>query len=515
MNGRTCWTIAGLAAGVALGQLTATACTGMYAGRKVTVDGTMMYARTIDLAPTEGVSRLERVARGTRYNNRYSYVCTPYVETLGHAFGAAAAVNERGLVLSGTVTAYVTAKMRELDPYVHTKISVGEKNLSAMVAGDCATAREAIAYCGRKIAECGYDSSDIYIFADTNETWMLEALTGHEWAALKVPDDKIAVFGNEFMIREYDLNDKENVIYSPGLLALAKKAGGIVWIDEQKGIMDLYETYSKDYRDGPHYRTYFGHRMLAPSTAGAYDPKKPYPLFFDPEPGTKIALTNFFAVMRTRYEGVNCPEENLDVKVRTIGTTSQHSSHVVQLRYDLPERYRGTIWYAPSKAQYSVYLPLNGSIESLVEEFSRDQTEGPYRYDPQIAGMEFERLYALARMREYVFTNATCKVDLRPYYGAGIRAYWEAKERAWTADWNDRLTRAAAADDAKGLTAYSVSLQRGALADARQMFDELVWYACHNVRISGDGGGATDVPKEPYVPFRRRQADWKAGVVVP
>lgn len=485
-----------------LAAAAAEACTGMYAGRRVTVDGTTLIGRTIDISPTDGVGRLARVPRNTRNGNRYSYICTPLVTSLGRGFFASAAVNERGFALSATVTAYVNAKIRGLDPYVPAgKGGVGEGDLPALIAGECATAREAVEFLARKVAARGSNSSDIYMFADAGEAWFVEVLTGHQWAAVRMPEDKVAVFGNEFMIREFDLNDKANAMHSPDLVKLAGRCSALKWIDEQRGVLDLFGTYSGgDYGDSPHYRTWFGHRMLAPSTAGEYARDRGCPLFFDPEPGTKISPTNFFEVMRTRYEGVNCPEENFNTAIRTIGTTSQHSCHVVQLRHDLPERYRGTLWYAPSKAQYSVFLPVNGSADEIDAAFARDQTERPYRYDPEIAGMEFMRLYTLARMREYVFTNSVRRVDVRPCFGGGVREHWRKLERGWAADWNDRLTRAAAADDAAGLTAYSLSLQRTALADARRMFDGLMWYACGNVRISGDGGGATDVPKEPYKP---------------
>jgi len=45
-----------------------------------------------------------------------------------------------------------------------------------------------------------------------------------------------------------------------------------------------------------------------------------------------------------------------------------------------------------------------------------------------------------------------------------------------------------------------VRAQKRAFADAKRIFDELVWYAAENNRISGDGNKATDAPERPFQP---------------
>ena len=42
----------------------------------------------------------------------------------------------------------------------------------------------------------------------------MEILSGHQYVAVKVPEDKYAVFANTYYLGHVDLNDKENVIAS-------------------------------------------------------------------------------------------------------------------------------------------------------------------------------------------------------------------------------------------------------------------------------------------------------------
>ena len=56
------------------------ACTGMYAGRKVSVDGTVLIGRTVDTPPWSCCFRAVRVPRGE--NVKYAYVCTPAVTSV-------------------------------------------------------------------------------------------------------------------------------------------------------------------------------------------------------------------------------------------------------------------------------------------------------------------------------------------------------------------------------------------------------------------------------------------------
>lgn len=466
-----------LAFGLAVGA--ADACTGFYVGKKVSADGSTLIGRTVDTPPWNACFRELRVPRGNGV--KYAYVCTPAVTALGKGFFASGCVNERGLVVSGTVTGRTAQKALEADPFV--KGGRREADFPGLIAGTAASAAEALELFASEIAGVGHSGAEIYMFADKREAWYVEVYTGHQWAAVRMPEDKVACFGNQFMIRSFD-PESPDARMSPGLIALAERNGFLV--RGADGLPDLYATYSPPLWDYANFRTWFGHKALSPFTAGTYATDKAMPLFFAPM--KKVAVDDIFELMRSRYEGTAmCPDEGAGPKVRTIGTTKQATSHVLALRHDLPDAFAGTVWVSLANAEHSVFLPLNVAVTEMDGAYSRDSTEQPYDYDPTLAGNAFCRLCALAEKD-------------RRFYGAGVRAFWRNRERELLSAYPKVQADAAEKGDAAAVTGFAKREQARALADARRIFDELMWYVAANNRIEGDGSGATTNPKSAFRP---------------
>ena len=493
----------------ALAAKAAWACTGLYAGKGVSEDGAILLARTVDAAPWTGTHRLEVRPRvdgrpgraycaaegGVSYplpTTTWHCVSTPRTTALGRGRMDSACVNEKGVGITGTTTAHVNAKVLAVDPYVKT--GFGETSLPGLLGLTATSARHAVELLGQAIADRGHDGSEIYMFADRDEAWYVEVYTGHQWAAVRMPDDAVAAYGNMFMLRGFDPH-AEGTLHSPGLIAVAEKAGTLV--RRADGTVDLFRSYSAPVGPYANYRTWFAHRMLAPETAGAFVAAEPGPLFY--APAKKVSRRDLFEVMRTRYEGVNCPEENGDLSIRTIGTTKQSTCHLIEVRADLPEAMRASMWVAYANAEHAPFLPVNALVDAVEPAFAFDLRTGG-TFDPRLAGCAFRRLCALA------------EVDRRNY-GAGVRAAWRAREDGWLADYPKRLARAAEAyaRDAPAarrlLNDHARGAARAALDEARRLFDALAWYVTANNRIAGDGSGATSKPPKPFdgrpLPVRR------------
>ena len=469
-----------MAVSVAVCASWAFACTGMYAGRKVSADGTVLIGRTVDTPPWTCCFRAVRVPRGDGV--KYAYVCTPAVTSVGKGFFPSACANEAGLVISGTVTGHTRKEILDLDPKT-CKNGVGERNMPGLVAANCATAREALDYFEKTIAERGHFGAEIYMFADKEEAWYLEAYCGHQWAAVKMPEDKVACFGNQFMIRSFD-PDSPDTRHSAELISMPEKAGLLVRGPD--GLPDLCLTYATPLGDYSNFRTWFGHKAFSPSTAGEYEVARPMPLFY--APAHKVSVDDMFELMRSRYEGTDrCPDEGGGPKVRTIGTTKQATSHVISLDPRLPAKFAGTVWFSLANAEHSVFLPMNAAVTETDEAFSQDDLEKPFSYNPALAGHAFRRLCALAEQN-------------RRFYGRGVRAWWRTRERELLASYPKVLAAAVAAADASIVTDFSKREQSRAFADAKRIFDELMWYVMENNRIEGDGSGATTQPDKPFHP---------------
>ena len=485
----------------------AVACTGMYAGKDVSADGTVLIGRTVDSAPWTACHRFVATPRVEKAGRVYAetpdgfswplptttwaFVSTPRYRSLGRGAMDSACANEKGLVVSGTVTAHPAAALLKVDPYVPD--GAGENSLPGLLASCCATAREALDLTAKVIAEKGHNGGEIYMFADRDEAWYLEVYTGHQWAAVKMPPDKVACFGNQFMLRAFNPASPD-ARHSPGLLAVAEKAGTLVRTPD--GGLDLFRSYSGGLGDYSNYRTWFGHRTWAPDTAGAYAVDRAQPLFFTP--AHKISLRDMFELQRTRYEGTDHnPEANQRQDVRVIGTTKQATCHVLQLDGRLPAPMAGTVWATLGNAEHTLFLPLNAALTATPAAYAADQIAPCQRWDAALAGNQFRRLAALAEQKRY-------------WYGSGVRAFWQAREDELFKTYADELKATAQAWNkdpkaaARRITAWTTRELDRALHNARAMTDELVWYMEQNNRILGDGSGATASPKAPFRPTGER-----------
>ena len=94
------------------------------------------------------------------------------------------------------------------------------------------TAKEAIKVMTDLVKEYGYKSSgESFSIADPNEAWIMEmvgkgpGVKGAVWVAVRIPDDCIAAHANQSRIHKFNLNDKDNCLYSPDVISFAREKG--------------------------------------------------------------------------------------------------------------------------------------------------------------------------------------------------------------------------------------------------------------------------------------------------
>lgn len=487
-----------LALGVALvfaGAYEAVACTGFYVGRKVSADGTTLLARTVDSLSLSVCKRFEilpaeRPAAGTLYRATdngatwplpaatYRAITVPSV-AVGKGRYEGACVNEKGLMLTATVTASANKTAKAADPYV--KSGFGEGSLPGLLIRTCATAREAVELLGRVIAEKGHHGGEIYMFADADEAWYVEVYTGHQWAAVKLPEDKMLVTGNQFLLREFDPASSD-ALASEGIVSVPEKAGFLKRTRE--GLVDLAATYAVEPTAAGTFRTWFGRRLFASGTEGTYDPARRMELVF--RPARRVSVRDLEEAMRSRAEGTEwCPDGPNAPATRVIGVTRQCTCHVITLDATLPPERRCTMWVTLANAEHSPFLPLNACQTALAEGFDRGGADSKEAFHPEFPAAHFRRLGALA------------EVD-RTLYGAGVRAYWRACEDKWLEEFPRRVR----AGDRAAITEYAVKAGEASLEDAKRIFDELSW---HLLKMNFAEGDFPDKKTRPQrVPFTPR-----------
>ena len=213
-------------------------------------------------------------------------------------------------------------------------------------------------------------------------------------------------------------------------------------------------------------RTWRGHQLLSPATAGKYETHRKYPLFFRPD--SKVTTDELIALFRDRMEGVVSDEELALGKTRIIGTETASQVHLMRVHPDLPSFMAVEEWLCFSNAAYAPFLPISNALTTAAAPYTYVLPN--YALDTNSAAHAYKKLNALAAQD-------------RKRLGLNVERYWENRETKWQADWQKTLGEAkklAESGDKAGaaalLTACSLGAQTSALEDAGRIYDELLWH---------------------------------------
>lgn len=256
------------------------------------------------------------------------------------------------------------------------------------------TAREAIRVMTSLVQEYGYASEgESFSIADPNEVWILEMIgkgpkeKGAVWVAIRIPDDCIACHANQSRIHQFNLKDKNNVMYAKDVITFARKKGYFTGKDADFSFADAYapadfsairfcETrvwsfYNKWVNGMEQYLDYVDGKHIGQA--------KPMPLYFKPK--QKLSLQDVMSSMRDHYEdtpfditkdvGAGPYEapyrptplvwEHKGKKYfneRPISTQQTAGTYVIQLRASLPNAIGGVLWYGNDDPNMVAYTPV-------------------------------------------------------------------------------------------------------------------------------------------------------------
>ncbi len=179
------------------------------------------------------------------------------------------------------------------------------EELARIALERCSTAREAIKLMGELVKKYGYgDSGECLTIADKNEVWIFEIFgegpskIGGVWAAVRIPDDEIAVSAN--ICRISKLTKSSDCMYSDNVFDVAKKMK--LWDGKEE--FSFWKVYSggnyfgekKNYSD----REYFIMNALAPSKIVS-DTVMELPLSVKPD--KKVGVEDVMSLLGSYYEG--------------------------------------------------------------------------------------------------------------------------------------------------------------------------------------------------------------------
>ena len=373
------------------------ACTGFIIGKDLTTDGSTLYGRTEDLEPNHNKNFVVRERKYNKAGDRfvdetngfsfdlpavsYKYTAVPDVTPEQGVFDEAG-FNEEGVSISATVSASANDDIQKVDPYV--KDGIAESALTSVVLPHVKTAKEAVELLAKIVREKGAAEGNIVTIADKTGVWYMEILSGHQYAAIKFPDDKYAVFPNTFFLGSVDKNDTENTILSADLEKIAQDAGTY---KEINGSFHVAQSYNPPLAEADRSRVWSGIKALDPNADVQYDDE-----YFELMHSTsdKLSLRDAMNLQRNRLEGTDFkPQDQMELDGKgipdktkadpvykyPISNPNVMEAHIFQLKDNLPASTGGGIlWLAMGSPRNAPYLPYYGNISNTSQPYQEMST---------------------------------------------------------------------------------------------------------------------------------------------
>ena len=498
------------------------ACCGFIIGRQLTKDGTTLFGRTEDYPyyPNGGKHNKNYVVVGAKNykegdqledeSNGFTYPHATsemkYTATYDSARGDGSngafgehGFNEAGVSMTSTVTAIPNKKVLKTDPL--TENGIPEAAMLDVVLPRVKSAREGVEFLAKVIEEKGSAEGNVVVFTDQNETWYMEILSGHQYVAVKVPEDKYAVFANTYYLGHVDLNDKENVIASKDVEKVAKESGN--YKTDKDGNFHIAKSYGPEkYAEGDRSRTYAGITLLDPNAKVTYEDDE-YELFRTPtDPNKKYTLEDAFALQRNRFEHLNgrfVPDDQIGVKKQgddgsndtvrkdqykyALGNENVIDAHVYQINPNLPKTFGGTVWLGMGPSRNTPYVPFYGNVKDTYKAF-KPQTA---TYDPN------SWYWTVWHIDQMAINNQ----DL---FGKSIQNHWKALEEQLIIEQkvSDSKYAALKADEAAAKAAED-QVTEDALARSERLFKQFKQYESE-LSATLKEAGRTDDPYRASLP---------------
>ena len=373
------------------------ACTGFIIGKDLTTDGSTLYGRTEDLEPNHNKNFVVRERKYNKAGDKfvdetngfsfdlpavsYKYTAVPDVTPEQGVFDEAG-FNEEGVSISATVSASANDDIQKVDPYV--KDGIAESALTSVVLPHVKTAKEGVELLAKIVREKGAAEGNIVTIADKTGVWYMEILSGHQYAAIKFPDDKYAVFPNTFFLGSVDKNDTENTILSADLEKIAQDAGTY---KEINGSFHVAQSYNPPLAEADRSRVWSGIKALDPNADVQYDDE-----YFELMHSTsdKLSLRDAMNLQRNRLEGTDFkPQDQMELDGKgipdktkadpvykyPISNPNVMEAHIFQLNDNLPASTGGGIlWLAMGSPRNAPYLPYYGNISNTSQPYQEMST---------------------------------------------------------------------------------------------------------------------------------------------
>lgn len=359
----------------------ASACTTVLVGKDVSKDGSTLIARNEDVStawakhfivhqatsngPTQYVSKDNNFTVSLP-SQAQRYTSTPDWQQIDgqNQFGEDG-INDHNVAMSSTESGTTNKKAQKADPFV--KNGLEEASMLDVVLPYIASAKQGVEYLGNIINNEGSAENNGVIFSDNNSIWYMEIVSGHQWAAVRVPDNKYAVIPNQTMIGKLNLKDSDNYLASPGIKSFVKKHKLNGYNQKSLDVALAFGTNSKMDQAYNRPRVWDGQRILTPSKKQSITTKR-FSMFMKPD--HKIGIPQIEKVLSSHFNNTKYDSNGKWVGgYRPINVPTDVESHILQIRNNVPSSIAGIQWLAMASPATSAYIPFYTNIKDTPDQY--------------------------------------------------------------------------------------------------------------------------------------------------
>lgn len=386
------------------------ACTTIIVGKNATADGSILVARNEDAyTGNTAVHFLHHPPqeKGYVYKN-YETTEQEFTYTLpDHLMGYTgnpdwmtqektyeeAGFNDIGVGISATETILSNAKMLQVDPY-NEKTGILEEAIPSILLPQIQSAKQGVELLGKIIEQQGSAEGFGVAFVDKHEAWYLENAGGHQWLAVRIPDDAYFVSANQSRLGAVNLADKNNYLASPTLISFAIQKR---LYHPKKGAFNFHQVYGKNdaFDRGYNYpRMNYLQNTLTVATKNKPVVNGNYPVFLKPD--HPLSVNDLEDCLENYFQGTShdpYTSQNPKAAVRPISVYRAQSSHILETRDHLPLPIANIEYLSLGMTALSIYVPFyQGAKIPAYYAMGTDQA------DDESAYWKFRKLQMLAML---------------------------------------------------------------------------------------------------------------------
>ena len=393
------------------------ACTTILVGKKATVDGSTMIARNDDtfmpITPQRfymqpAYNEKGRIFKSKKNNFQIELPqkglrtpFTPNVDLDKEGYYGESSINEANVAMSCTESVYGNQRALAYDPLV--KDGLLEESMQNVVAPYIHSAREGVEYLGQLIKKYGSPEGNGVLFSDNDEVWYMEIVTGHHWAATRIPDDCYAIAANQVAQQQIDFDDPDNFMWSEGIREFVEEHH----LNPDREGFNFRHIFGTDTEKDRHYNTprvWYGQRYFTPEVQ--QDPESSE-LPFLCKANRLLSVEDLEYVLsshynETKFDPLGHGDEADKLRYRPICLNRTQNSHVLQLRNDVPHDQSALMWICFGVPAFSPYVPFYTNANDTAPSWSNT----PLKFDVKSAYWMYRELAMLVESHHSHFISA-------------------------------------------------------------------------------------------------------------